>query len=497
MMRHPRMAALRRSLVAAFVVSATFHAWHAHAQIPASVQEVYDRAQVPRDAVSLVVKEVGAATPLVSVNADRAMNPASVMKLVTTYAALELLGPAHTWKTDVLVTADIRNASLTGDLVLKGSGDPKLTVERLWLLVKQLRERGLKHITGDLVLDKTTFGSVDIDPAKFDGESMRAYNVGPDAMLVNFKTVRFQFAPSFDGRSVAIAPDIKPVQLDVVNRVKLIDAACGDWRERIKLDVQQPNADGTELRVSFTGSYPKSCGERSWNVALLDHARFTGGAFAQLWNEAGGTWKGAVRVVSAGSPVVTDAKLILSVESPPLSEVARDVNKFSNNVMARQVFLSLSAEIDKLPATAARSSEIVRAWLARKFIPARELVLENGSGLSRIERISGGSLAKMLEAAFESSVMPEFISSLSLVGLDGTFRRRARTDIAAGVAHMKSGTLNDVRAIAGYVLANDKRRYIVVMMANHNNAIFTERAQDELLKWVYAREPMTLGPPPP
>ncbi len=456
--------------------------------LPAPIHDALLRAQVAPEAVALLVKEVGSKDTLVAHNVDRAMNPASVMKLVTTYAALELLGPAYVWKTDVLVVGDLRGGTLHGDLVLRGSGDPKLTVERFWLLLRQLRERGLRNIIGDVMLDKSFFGEVDVDVGKFDGETTRAYNVGPDALLVNFKTVRFQFAPSIDDRSVSISPDVKPAQLAIINRTRLIDGPCGDWRERVKLDVQY--ASPTDIRVAFSGNYPRSCGESTWNISLLDHARFVGGVFANLWRDLGGTWNGAVRLAVAPA----SARLIASAESPALSEVVRDINKFSNNVMARQLFLTLSAEIDKQPATVARSTEIVKAWLAKKNIHAAELVIENGAGLSRLERISATSLAQMLDAAFNSTVMPEFVSSMSIVGIDGTFRRRARTDIAAGSAHLKSGMLNDVRAIAGYVLANDGKRYLVVMMVNHPNAILSQPAQDALLQWTYARQPLLVGP---
>ncbi len=459
-------------------------------ELPAAIAEIFAKAQVPVDAIAIVVKEVGAREPLISINADRPMNPASVMKLVTTYAGLELLGPAYTWKTEVYVAGDLRGSTLTGDLVLKGSGDPKLTVERFWMLLKQLRERGLRTITGDLVLDRSFFADSDHDPAKFDGETTRAYNVGPDALLMNFKTVRFQFAPAIDDRSVSISPDVKPAQIEIVNRTRLVDAPCGDWRERIKLDVQ--TVTPTQIKMVFTGNYPRRCGESTWNISLLDHARFVGGVFANMWSDVGGIWKGAVRL----APVPADARLIATTESPPLGDMVRDINKFSNNVMARQVYLTLSGEIDKQPATAARSLEIVRGWLKRKGIAAPELAIENGSGLSRIERISAASLSQLLDAAWRSPTMPEFISSMSLVGVDGTFRRRLRTDIVAGNAHMKSGTLNDVRALAGYVLAADERRYSVVMMVNHANALLTQTAQDALVQWVYTRVPVTAGTVP-
>ncbi len=451
------------------------------AALPQTVADIFTRAQVPPENVAVVIKEVGARALLLSLNADRTMNPASVMKLVTTFAALELLGPAHTWKTQVYVAGELRGSTLHGDLVLKGAGDPKLTVERFWMLLKQLRERGLRTIEGDLLLDRSFFAEIENDPGKFDGESLRAYNVVPDAMMVNFKTVRVHFAVSVDDRNVSIAPDIHPAQIDIVNRVKLIDAPCGDWRERIKLDMQTVSA--TRIRLVFTGNFSRRCNEGTWNIALLDHARFVGGVFAHMWAEVGGTWKGAVKL--AATPA--DAKLIATSESAPLSDMVRDINKFSNNVMARQLYLTLSGEIDKLPATPARSLDIVRGWLAKKGIAAPELVIENGSGLSRIERISATSLSQLLDAAWRSAVMPEFISSLSLMGVDGTFRRRLRTDSVNGNAHVKSGTLNDVRALAGYVLANDGRRYSVVMMVNHANAILTQDAQDALVQWVYAR----------
>jgi D-alanyl-D-alanine carboxypeptidase/D-alanyl-D-alanine-endopeptidase (penicillin-binding protein 4) len=449
--------------------------------LPSTIVDLLARAQVPLDAVSVVVREAGAKDALISHNADKSMNPASVIKLVTTYAGLELLGPAYVWKTDVLIAGDIRNGVLHGDLILRGSGDPKLTVERFWLLLKQLRERGLTTIRGDLVLDKTSFETAPHDPAKFDGEPLRAYNVGPDALLVNFKSVRFAFAPTVDTKAVSISPDIKPAQLEIVNRVRLIDGPCGDWRERVVIDVQ--TVSPTQLKVAFTGNYPKSCGEKVWNVSLLDHARFVGGVFAQLWRDVGGTWMGAVKV--AATPA--DARLIVSTESPPLAEVIRDINKYSNNVMARQLFLTLSMDVNKEPGTAARSTELIREWLARKGIPATELVLENGSGLSRIERISANTLSQMLDAAWRSSVMPEFISSMSLLGVDGTFRKRVKGDTIAGQAHVKSGTLSDARALAGFVRDAQGRRWIVAIMVNHANAPLTQAAQDALLGWIYNR----------
>jgi serine-type D-Ala-D-Ala carboxypeptidase/endopeptidase (penicillin-binding protein 4) len=452
------------------------------AKLPASVTDIFSRAHIPADAFSVVVREAGGNGALVSINAAKSMNPASVIKLVTTYAGLELLGPAHTWKTEALAAGDIRGSVLLGDLVLRGSGDPKLTTDRFNTLLRQLRDRGLSSIRGDLVLDKSIFEAISHNPAEFDGEPMKAYNVGPDPLLLQFKAVRFFFAPTIDGSAVSIAPDVRLSQLEIVNRVKLTEGACGEWRNRIAYDVQTP--ESTQLKVAFTGNFPKSCGEQVWPIALLDHARFVGGAFAKVWAELGGSWSGAVKVL----PTPPEAKLLAVTESPPLAETVRDINKFSNNVMARQLYLALSAD-GTAPASVARSTQRVREWLARKNIAAPELAIENGSGLSRGERIGAQTLAAMLDAAWKSSVMPEFISSMALAGVDGTMRRRARSDSVAGQAHVKGGTLNDVRAIAGYVLDQNGKRWIVVMMVNHPNAGLAQGAQDALLKWVVQGAP--------
>jgi serine-type D-Ala-D-Ala carboxypeptidase/endopeptidase (penicillin-binding protein 4) len=473
--------------------------------LPPNVAEVFVRAGVPLANVAVFMQEAGGAKPpILALNTGKAMNPASVMKLVTTYAALDMLGPAYSFRTDVLVLGEVSNGVLRGDLAFKGYGDPKLTVERFWLLLRQLRERGLQEIRGDIVLDKSFFDVPPHDPAKFDGEALRAYNVGPDALMLNFKAVRFGFAANVDQKSVSIAPDIRPAQLEIGNQVKLTEGNCGEWKDRVKIDVQYPSSNTTtQVKVNFTGSYPKSCGEKIWNVSLLDHNRFFGGSFAKMWTDLGGVWKGAVKAQS----VPATARLIAQSESPPLSDIVRDINKYSNNVMARQVFLTLSGTpiVDvalvqamgettvatsaepALRGEAGRSEKLIKEWLNLKGIAAPELVMENGSGLSRIERINAATLGNILQTAYKSSVMPEFLSSMPLLGVDGTMRKRSRAEGVAGQAHIKGGTLSDVRAIAGYVLDKSGKRWVVVLMVNDANAAATQRAQDLLLAWVYGR----------
>jgi len=448
--------------------------------IPAPVAQLLASAGIPDSTVGLYVHEIGAAKPLVTHASEKPLNPASTMKLVTTYAALELLGPAYTWSTEVYAAGPLRNEVLEGDLVIKGMGDPKLTLESFWLLLRNLRARGVREIRGDLILDRTYFSADDFDPSRFDGDPLRPYNTGPDALLVNFKAITVQFVPELDSQAVRLVSEPVLAPLQVVNAVSLTEGACGDWVSRLKFDAQG-TADAT--RLSISGPYARDCGERARSFSVLDHRSYVGALFTQLWKELGGSLGGNVR----DGRVPPGARLIVAATSPQLSEVVRDINKYSNNVMARQLFLTL-ATLDSAPGTMDKARGVIRRWLDQKKLSMPELAMENGSGLSRIERISPRGMGEMLLAAFRSSVMPELIASLPVVAVDGTMRKRLAQAQVAGQAHIKGGTLTGVRAIAGYVLDAQGRRMVVVFIVNHPNAPAAMAAQDALLRWIYERQ---------
>lgn len=469
-----------------FVIAATLLALPAAAQpqrgdaLPAAVTRALQAAGIPTAAVGVVVQEAEAPAPRLAVNARQAMNPASTMKLVTTLAALETLGPAYTWKTEAWSDAPLADGVLAGDLYLKGSGDPKLTLEQLWLLLRDLRERGVKDIRGDLVLDRSAFAVSDHDPGVFDAQPLRPYNVGPDALLLGFKAVRLTLVPEPAAKAVQLLVEPRPANLDVINLVRLGNNGCGDWKENLRADLSRREQ---HYRLVLTGSYSASCGEKAWHLGVLSHGAYVDGVFNALWQELGGRIAGGSR----NGPVPANARLLSAIESPSLAEVVRDINKYSNNVMARQVFLTLGR--NGRPATPESAEVAVRAWLAAENLAMPELVLENGSGLSRQERISPESLARLLAAGWKSSVMPDFVASLPLAAADGTMKKRLRDSGAAGQARIKTGSLEGVKAIAGYVLDRAGRWQIVVFLVNHPNAAAAQAAQDALLQWVYERAP--------
>jgi serine-type D-Ala-D-Ala carboxypeptidase/endopeptidase (penicillin-binding protein 4) len=450
----------------------------AQTALPVNIAQALKRSGVDPSGVGAFVQEVGAARPLLAHNASVPMNPASVMKLVTTYAALELLGPAYTWRTELFARPPVGDV-IEGDLYLRGSGDPKLTIENFWLMLRQLRARGIREIRGDLVLDRSAFEAAEIDPGKFDAEPLKPYNVGPDPLLVNFKSVRLQFMPDVERGAVNVLPEPRLPQIELVNELRVAPGPCGFWRGKMKADIR---SDANGARVTLTGTMPAACGEQSWYLGMLSHQAYVYGTFKSLWEEMGGTIRGGWRE----SNVPADSRLLASFTSPPLTEIVRDINKFSNNVMTRQLYLTLSADITKLPGRADRSFRAIQSWSKEKGFDLPELVMENGSGLSRIERISAGGMGRMLLAAYASAVMPEFISSMPLVAEDGTMRWRLRNASVAGQAHIKTGGLNDVRTIAGYVRDRAGRRFAVAFFINHPNAEGALAAQDAFLRWVYA-----------
>ncbi|HSN40513.1 MAG TPA: D-alanyl-D-alanine carboxypeptidase/D-alanyl-D-alanine-endopeptidase [Burkholderiales bacterium] len=467
-------------LLAAFAPPAAA-AQPATGRLPAPVARALAQAGIPETGVAVYVHEIGAERAVVAHGSDRPLNPASTMKLVTTYAALDLLGPAYAWNTEIYTTGTLQQGVLGGDLILKGYGDPKLTLENFWLLLRNLRQRGVREIRGDLVLDRSYFDATGYDPARFDDQPTRPYNTGPDALLVNFKAVTLLFVPDQDTRTVKILAEPALPQLTIINNLTLANDGCGDWVSRLRLDA---HGNGEAARLTFNGAYSRDCGEKTRSFSVLGHRQYLAGLFAGLWKELGGTLTGSVR--NGGVP--PDAQLLASAKSEPLSEIVRSINKFSNNVMARQLFLTLGAAGAEPPGTFDKANQRIRLWLSNKGLSFPELVMENGSGLSRIARISARNLGQLLLSAYHSPVMPELMASLPLVAVDGTMKKRLNGADVAGQAHIKTGTLEGVRAIAGYVLNSRGRRVVVVFLVNHPNAGKAQPAQDALLNWIYHNE---------
>lgn len=457
--------------------------------LPAPISKALVRAQVPHEAVTLlVVDAAGKLPPRLNHRADVAMNPASVMKLVTTYAALDVLGPAFTWTTHVSMDGDISNGLLHGNLVVRGGGDPKLVVERLQAMLAQVQASGVKVIRGDIVLDRSAFQVPALDAGEFDGEPLRPYNARPDALLINFKSLVMRFTPDLaqNRARVQVEPPLAGLLID--DSVPLVRVSrCGDWRSELRASVENPN------RLQFAGTYSSACGERVWPTAYAEPASYAARAIEGSWRALGGLLTGSVRDATAtelamlrdrGTLSGEKAPLRLDAPSLPLRDIVRDVNKFSNNVMAQHLFLTLGRQAQTGPhpqGTPEAGRAALAAWW-NKILPLMPApVMDNGSGLSRAERISAASLAAMLQHAAQSRVAQDLLDSLPIAGVDATMRERAKG--VTGQAFIKTGSLRDVAAVAGYANGVSGARYVVVGIINHPNAGAARGALDALIQW--------------
>ena len=454
--------------------------WAGAAELPKPIDVVIKGHRIPSDAYSLYVREIGQQDPVLAVNPETPFNPASVIKIIPTLAALELLGPAYRWKTEVYTLGNISNGVLQGDLLFKGHGDPHLVIEDFRKILEELRRRGIRDITGDLLIDASWFSIAHENPGAFDNDPYRTYNVLPNAFLVNFKAVNFHFYPAANGRNVRVHPEPELAGLEIDNRLRLRKRRCGGFQRGIAVTVPDDNAAD---QVIFSGRFPAGCNHYILSRSLLTHETYAYGAFKSTWQQLGGSIAGQVR--TAAAPVT--GKPFLVHHSKPLSDIIRLINKFSNNVMTRQLLLTLGAELHEQPGTVGKGIRVIEHYLTGLGLDTQGLNIDNGSGLSRDVRIPAKLLADILEYAWTIPYRPEFISSLSITGVDGTAKYRLRHKAASGYAHVKTGTIDEVSAVAGYVHARSGREYIVAGMMNRKLAHkgHGKELMNALVTWAY------------
>jgi D-alanyl-D-alanine carboxypeptidase/D-alanyl-D-alanine-endopeptidase (penicillin-binding protein 4) len=449
--------------------------------VPESVIQAFKQANVPLSAVSIMVTPLnnpssnsGLFKPRLSLHANAEMNPASVMKLITTSAGLSLLGPDFTWRNKVLVDGPVKDGVLHGNLYFKGSGDPKLVVERVQTLLQDVMAKGLREVKGDIILDGSVFDLPDKNPASFDDEPLRPYNVAPQGLLLNFNAMLFKFTPDAARGEAKVESEPPLFNVQWPSSVPLSAGPCHDWRTQLRADFSKPDS------VRFNGTYPKACGEQKWPVAYVEPPSFAPRMVQAMWRQAGGQLRGQVR------HGLTPAQVTLWHEAPslPLTDIVADINKLSNNVMAQQLFLTLSRQ--QGAGSFAASRQVVLKWWTQNLKEQSLPVLDNGSGLSRKERSNAQALSALLHLASQSSYANALQNSLAIAGLDGTVARlkdRQPNSVVIGRALLKSGSLKDVASLAGYVDGLSGKRYVFVVIVNHPNAHAVRPAFDRLLEW--------------
>lgn len=446
--------------------------------LPPRIAQVLHSQGFPAGAVSIVVADTATGATLLELNRDTPRAPASSIKVLTTYAALSRLGPAYHWTTRAFTTAPVVGGHLAGDLVIQGGGDPSMTTERWWQFAAQLRHRGLERIDGDIVIDRSLYATQDEDPDEFDGRGWRTYNVLPDPLLVGLQTADFHVYADGGRAHVAVDPALANLELD--SAVRVGSGPCSTATRPLRFTT--PGDGSTRIRVE--GQVAPGCPADAQR-AILRAPEFAYGTFLANWRALGGSVSGQLRQ----APTPPGARPFLEYPSLPLGEVIRHVNKFSSNPMARMLLLAMGIEQYGAPATVAAGDRAVEAWLAGEGLHFPELVLDNGSGLSRAARVSAGSMASLLVHARNSRYWPEIAASVPIGGQDGTLRHRFVDLGATARIRMKTGHLADVGAIAGWVSTASGRSLAVVVLINHPGAQFGggEAVIDTVVRWALDR----------
>lgn len=425
--------------------------------LPRELRGLLDQYPVPAENLGLYIAPVDGGEAM-SANAAKAFNPASVIKLLPSLAALELLSPAYQWTTRVFITGAVAGGVLNGHLYIQGGGDPYMTVESLWGLLKTVRAQGIDRIAGDIVLDDGVFSGTMFDRAAFDERPHRLYNGPANGLLVNFWAVRFTIRAHQDRVTIDAFPGSE--RLKIVNNIKHSNAPCESPRRWVRYSVEEePDA----VVVTFNGALSSRCRPIVMTRAVIPDERYAPYIVPGLWRDAGGGLDGGVR---AGE-VPKDAAEIFAHPSRPLVDVVRAANKFSNNMMARHLLLSLGSLDGERGIGVADGIEALHDWIRSRGLDVPGLKVINGSGLARDARISARGMANVLRAGFRSRYAPEFLASLPIAGEDRALESRDFQESGAAMVRVKTGLLDHVRTMAGYITSRAGKTYVVVLLVNH------------------------------
>ncbi len=385
------------------------------------------------------------------------LNPASNVKLVTTAAALGILGPAHTYTTGIYrKDGALSGSTIKGDLYLKGSGDPALVTANVYELVGKLRGRGITKITGGIVVDASAFDRDELPPGFDQKNEVAAYRAPSGATVVNFNTFEVHVRPN-DAAGVAPFAGVVPAVHHIALTVDAVTEPGGKRKLLADLDHRDK---GISLRLR--GTLGADSNPTSFRYPVADPSRYAGELLG-LMLEHHGIRRGKKRVKTGKVPA--RARLLVAHRSAPLGVLIRSVNKFSNNFMAEQILKTI--DVESKPATFEGALRRVREHLAARGVPTEGLSLGNGSGLYDTNRISPAQLTALLASVYaDLRIRPDYMASLAIMGVDGTTRSRLRDTDSAGWVRVKTGTLDGVSALSGYAGAPGRKPIAFSILLN-------------------------------
>ncbi len=448
--------------------------------LPIAVQSEIEESPLTPEQISLWIAPAdNPSAPIVDFQSHIPRTPASVMKIITTGTGLLALGADYRWKTEFYTDGLFNNGTLNGNLIIKGYGDPYMVQEDMADMVSALQISGLLHINGNVILDNSYFSHSDTNPDTFDGHGIEPYNAIPNALSINFRTIQLSLITKKN--HINITTDPKLTYTRIKNTMTLNRAKHCRGQKAFKPEI---NVDTAQHLITVSGTMSHRCKRKELTKVLTDAGDLYFGHFKKAWKRQGGAITGTWQYGS----VPRNAKLFYRHQSRlPLSEQIAAMNKRSNNIMTRQLFLTIGAEQIEPPASLEKSRQVVMQQFKHFGIDTHNFFIDNGSGLSRSASISAKQLGQFLLAMHRSRASQTFEQSLSIAGVDGTLRYRLKDTPLAGNAIGKSGTLKQVKSLAGYLYAHSGKKYIYVMLFEGENARSGRPLMDNILQWIYTQ----------
>lgn len=479
------------------LLAGVLFAQSALANLPDNIRQKVHALNLSDDELSIWVKPLDGMAPVISHHANTLRVPASTQKLITTLVALDSLGPDYHWYTHIYKKGVVVAGTLYGDIVIKGTGDPSLTHERLKALLEHLPAVGIHHIKGDILLDNGAFWGVNFDVNAFDGQGLRAYNAAPNALLINFGTLQVDIVPSgtyhattqtdktgqpvhvfvpTDNRKASLA--IKPALADFVAPSSLgaVDGGCQ----------REPHLTLSANELKVTGVISAMCGHYSQWLTFANGNNFVLKAIKGTYQKLNPSFAGNVKFIN--SEQMSLGLPIISYPSRNLAWQIYDINQYSNNVMTEQVALSLPLAIGEQVSTYPKTFAFIQAWW-QAHLTSPPPIMSRASGLCRDCQVSPSAMGELLEFAYRQPYFSTFKNSLPIAGRTGTMAKLAYRNPnhpAIERAFIKTGTLDDVVSMAGYVMDSQGHWHVVVGMINapHASGRGAVSVLDELLATV-------------
>ncbi len=425
---------------------------------------------VSKESTSVRVVDVHSGRVLYDRKGKKLLIPASVQKVIITAAALQRMGANYRFKTTFYRTGPVEKSVIKGDLIIRGGGDPKLVVEKVWLISQHLNHLGISKIDGDLVVDNTFFDTHKKAPSWNGRNSQRPHDARLGALSVNFNTIAVIVSPGEkpgDKLNAAILPK--------TDYVKLVNNGVTIGRKKHAIKAWHSYKNG-KVMVTVSGKMGTGIKSKTIYLSVEDPGRYAGEVFKSYLAKAGVTVEG--RVAMGHTP--RHAALLMVHESEPLAVILRYLNKYSNNFIAEQIAKSMAAESSQSPGSHAKALQILRSFLNNLGVDMREVKLADASGLSRKNRMTTALTTDFLTKVYKRfDIGPDFVATLGIMGVDGSVRDRMKGAYSKVLSRVKTGSLSKVSSLAGYVSGAKGGLYSFAIFLNNVNCGYKEVDQIE------------------